>query len=40
MGVWGKSKHGQLGLGKAITESVSPSKVEALAGKEIVKVVL
>ena len=38
--VWGKSKRGQLGLGKGITESVSPSKVKALAGEEIVKVVL
>ena len=38
--VWGKSKRGQLGLGKGITESVSPSKVEALVGEEIVKVVL
>ncbi|KAF5948738.1 hypothetical protein HYC85_014695 [Camellia sinensis] len=37
--VWGKSKRGQLGLGKGITESVSPSRVEALAGEEIVKVV-
>ncbi|PSS05887.1 Ultraviolet-B receptor like [Actinidia chinensis var. chinensis] len=38
--VWGKSKRGQLGLGKGITESVSPSKVEALVGEEIVKVSL
>ncbi|KAI8006670.1 Ultraviolet-B receptor UVR8 [Camellia lanceoleosa] len=38
--VWGKSKRGQLGLGKGITESVSPSRVEALAGEEIVKVSL
>lgn len=38
--VWGKSKRGQLGLGEGITECVSPSKVEALSGEEIVKVVL
>ncbi|CAL5406105.1 unnamed protein product [Camellia sinensis] len=38
--VWGKSKRGQLGLGKGITECVSPSRVEALAGEEIVKVSL
>ncbi|CAA0808745.1 Regulator of chromosome condensation (RCC1) family protein [Striga hermonthica] len=37
--VWGKSKRGQLGLGKDITEAVSPSRVEALLGHEIVKVV-
>lgn len=36
--VWGKSKRGQLGLGEGITECVSPSKVEALSGEEIVKV--
>lgn len=40
MWVWGKSKRGQLGLGEGIIESVSPSKVEALAGEEIVKVSL
>ncbi|KAF8414337.1 hypothetical protein HHK36_002338 [Tetracentron sinense] len=38
--VWGKSKRGQLGLGKGITEAVVPSRVEALAGEEIVKVSL
>ncbi|KAL6999810.1 hypothetical protein U1Q18_000966 [Sarracenia purpurea var. burkii] len=38
--VWGKSKRGQLGLGKGVTESVSPYKVEVLAGEEIVKVSL
>ena len=37
--VWGKSKHGQLGLGKGISETVVPSRVEALAGEKIVKVV-
>lgn len=38
--VWGKSKRGQLGLGKGITESVVPSRVELLAEEEIVKVSL
>ncbi|KAK9278808.1 hypothetical protein L1049_028387 [Liquidambar formosana] len=38
--VWGKSKRGQLGLGKEITEAVLPSRVEALAGEKIVKVSL
>ncbi|KAJ9687103.1 hypothetical protein PVL29_015809 [Vitis rotundifolia] len=38
--VWGKSKHGQLGLGKGISETVVPSRVEALAGEKIVKVSL
>ncbi|CAK9151815.1 unnamed protein product [Ilex paraguariensis] len=38
--VWGKSKRGQLGLGKGITEAVLPAKIEALAGEEIVKVSL
>ncbi|GER29118.1 regulator of chromosome condensation family protein [Striga asiatica] len=38
--VWGKSKRGQLGLGKDMTEAVSPSRVEALLGHEIVKVSL
>lgn len=37
--VWGKSKRGQLGLGKGITEAVIPSRVEVLAGEEIAKVV-
>lgn len=36
--VWGKSKRGQLGLGKNITEAMVPSRVEALAGEKIVKV--
>ncbi|XP_073135005.1 ultraviolet-B receptor UVR8 isoform X3 [Henckelia pumila] len=38
--VWGKSKRGQLGLGKGITEAVSPKRVEALLDQEIVKVSL
>ena len=38
--VWGKSKRGQLGLGKGVTEVMVPSRVEALAGEEIVKVPL
>ncbi|PPR87680.1 hypothetical protein GOBAR_AA33019 [Gossypium barbadense] len=37
--VWGKSKRGQLGLGKGIIETVVPRRVEALAGEKIVKVV-
>lgn len=37
--VWGKSKHGQLGLGKGIIETVVPSRVKALEGEKIVKVV-
>lgn len=37
--VWGKSKRGQLGLGKGITEAIVPSRVEVLAGEEIAKVV-
>ncbi|KDP45169.1 hypothetical protein JCGZ_15034 [Jatropha curcas] len=36
--VWGKSKRGQLGLGKGITEALVPSKVEALGGEKIAKV--
>ncbi|EEF37775.1 ultraviolet-B receptor UVR8 isoform X2 [Ricinus communis] len=36
--VWGKSKRGQLGLGKGITEAFVPSKIEALAGTKIAKV--
>ncbi|KAJ0052952.1 hypothetical protein Pint_03167 [Pistacia integerrima] len=35
--VWGKSKRGQLGLGKGITEATVPSRVEPLAGEKIVK---
>lgn len=37
--VWGKSKRGQLGLGKDITEAALPTRVESLLGQEIVKVV-
>lgn len=37
--VWGKSKRGQLGLGKGMTEAIVPSRVEVLAGEEIAKVV-
>lgn len=37
--VWGKSKRGQLGLGKDITEAVLPSRVEALTEEDIIKVV-
>ncbi|XP_015964162.1 ultraviolet-B receptor UVR8 isoform X1 [Arachis duranensis] len=36
--VWGKSKRGQLGLGKHVTEAVTPAKVEALSGENIAKV--
>lgn len=36
--VWGRSKRGQLGLGKGITEASVPSKVEALEGEKIAKV--
>lgn len=36
--VWGRSKRGQLGLGKGVTEAVKPTKVEALLGHEISKV--
>ncbi|XP_059457659.1 uncharacterized protein LOC132187381 isoform X1 [Corylus avellana] len=36
--VWGRSKRGQLGLGKGIVEAVTPSRVEALAGEKIAKV--
>ncbi|KAI4978253.1 hypothetical protein ZWY2020_014807 [Hordeum vulgare] len=36
--VWGRSKRGQLGLGKDIVESTMPSRVEALAGYDVVKV--
>ncbi|CAI8588682.1 unnamed protein product [Vicia faba] len=36
--VWGKSKRGQLGLGKDIIEAVVPSRVEALSGENIKKV--
>lgn len=36
--VWGKSKRGQLGLGKGIIEAVVPSRVEALSREKIAKV--
>ncbi|WCJ37309.1 Regulator of chromosome condensation (RCC1) family protein [Euphorbia peplus] len=36
--VWGKSKRGQLGLGKGITEAFTPTRVEALSGENICKV--
>jgi len=36
--VWGRSKRGQLGLGKGIVEAIVPSRVEALAGEKIAKV--
>ncbi|KAK3152414.1 hypothetical protein QOZ80_2BG0158560 [Eleusine coracana subsp. coracana] len=36
--VWGRSKRGQLGLGKDIIEAAVPSRVEALASYNIVKV--
>lgn len=38
--VWGKSKRGQLGLGKDIIEAVLPSRVEALSAENIKKVFL
>ncbi|GLJ08431.1 hypothetical protein SUGI_0088610 [Cryptomeria japonica] len=38
--VWGKSKRGQLGLGKGITEALVPQRVEALAGQHVVQVAL
>ncbi|XP_062223798.1 ultraviolet-B receptor UVR8 [Phragmites australis] len=36
--VWGRSKRGQLGLGKDIIEVAVPSRVEALASYDVVKV--
>ncbi|KAG2272355.1 hypothetical protein Bca4012_085502 [Brassica carinata] len=36
--VWGRSKRGQLGIGKGIVEALVPSKVEALGQEHIVKV--
>ncbi|XP_065873359.1 ultraviolet-B receptor UVR8 [Euphorbia lathyris] len=36
--VWGKSKRGQLGLGKGITEAFTPTRVEAFSGEKIVQV--
>ncbi|XP_065867086.1 uncharacterized protein [Euphorbia lathyris] len=38
--VSGKSKRGQLGLGKGITEAFTPTRVEALSGEKIVQVSL
>ncbi|XP_031492183.1 ultraviolet-B receptor UVR8 [Nymphaea colorata] len=35
---WGRSKRGQLGLGRGILEVRLPTKVEALAGEEVAKV--
>ena len=37
--VWGKSKRGQLGLGGGVIDAVLPTRVEALAGEDVVKVV-
>uniref|UniRef100_A0A7N0TXS6 RCC1-like domain-containing protein n=1 Tax=Kalanchoe fedtschenkoi TaxID=63787 RepID=A0A7N0TXS6_KALFE len=37
---WGNSKRGQLGLGKGIVIAVLPTRVEALAGENVVKVSL
>jgi alpha-tubulin suppressor-like RCC1 family protein len=37
--VWGRSKRGQLGLGKDIVEAALPSRVEALASYDVVKVI-
>ncbi|XP_078443966.1 regulator of chromosome condensation (RCC1) family protein [Wolffia australiana] len=36
--VWGRSKRGQLCLGSEITEAIKPTKVNSLAGENIVKV--
>jgi alpha-tubulin suppressor-like RCC1 family protein len=36
--VWGKSKRGQLGLGKDVTQALVPSRVEALSGENVAKV--
>lgn len=36
--IWGRSKRGQLGLGKDVTEAVIPSRVQAVEGERIVKV--
>lgn len=36
--VWGRSKRGQLGLGKGVIEALVPSRVETLAEEHIVKV--
>lgn len=37
--VWGKSKRGQLGLGEKIMDATLPSRVDALSGHHIAKVV-
>ncbi|KAK9156449.1 hypothetical protein Sjap_003929 [Stephania japonica] len=36
--VWGKSKRGQLGLGRGVIEAPLPCRVDSLAGEHIVKV--
>ena len=36
--VWGKSKRGQLGLGKDVVEAFTPAKVQALAAEKVAKV--
>ena len=36
--IWGKSKRGQLGLGKDVIEAVIPSRVQEVEGERIVKV--
>lgn len=36
--VWGKSKRGQLGLGKGVIEALLPSRVEVLAKEKIIQV--
>lgn len=36
--IWGKSKRGQLGLGKGITEAVFPNRMIVLDNEEIIKV--
>ncbi|KAH9312934.1 hypothetical protein KI387_027969, partial [Taxus chinensis] len=38
--VWGRSKRGQLGLGKGIMEALVPQRVEAFAGQQVVQVAL
>lgn len=38
-GLFDRSKRGQLGLGKDIVEATMPSRVEALAGYDVVKVI-
>lgn len=36
--VWGRSKRGQLGLGKGVIGAIKPAKVEALSDHQIIKV--